>query len=127
MLALEGNLRRVIEQRLAARRLDCPFIFHRGGQAIADFRKTWRTAAAAAGLGNRLLYDLRRTAIRNMVRAGVPERVAMEISGHRTRSFFDRYNITSERDVREAVIKTSSYVDSLPRAPKVTPISKAER
>jgi hypothetical protein len=51
----------------------------------------------------------------------------MEISGHRTRSVFDRYNITSERDLREAVIKTSSYVDSLPRESKIRPIGKAER
>jgi integrase len=75
------------------------------GRAIRDFRKQWESACNGAGVSGLLFHDLRRTGARNMRRSGIDEKVAMGILGQRTRSIFDRYNITDGADLKQAVDK----------------------
>ena len=80
----------------------------RAGARIRDFRKAWTTALEKAGLSPGMLrHDFRRSAVRNLVNAGVAERVAMKCTGHRTRSVFDRYHIVSPADLQDATRKLS--------------------
>jgi integrase len=122
---MTAELRRVLEAqhaehlRLKQAGVIVPWVFFRmvaegrGGdkkpQPVVRFNKAWKSACKAAGCPGRIPHDLRRTAIRNLVRAGVPERVAMKMTGHKTPSVFQRYNIVSDGDLRDAARKLSLY------------------
>jgi integrase len=96
----------VLLQACVSGKGDGDFVFTRpDGTRVAGFRKRWEKLTTAAGCPRLLFHDLRRSAVRNMVRRGVPETVAMKISGHQTRDIFDRYNITSETDIADAAQK----------------------
>jgi integrase len=133
-ITLDGELAELIERRKTARQVKtangvmiAALVFHHDGEPIVDFRKAWATACKMANVQGKLFHDLRRTAIRNMVRAGVPERVAMSISGHKTRSVFDRYNIVSERDLREAMQRTQEYLANAPQREQPMVIQRSAR
>jgi integrase len=101
------------------------FLFSRAdGKPVKSFRDAWKKMVAAAGVPELTLHDLRRTAVRNMVRAGIPEKTAMMISGHRTRDVFERYNITDQRDIKQAVARLENDPRFDPYSPETG--SKAE-
>jgi integrase len=117
---LEGQKAKA--DKLAKHGKICPWVFFHytfrkngkpsflNGKPVGEFKHSWQTACTNAGFPGRLMHDFRRTAVRNLVRAGIPERVAMKMTGHKTRSIFERYNIVSEGDLREAAKRLDVFL-----------------
>ena len=90
------------------------WVFHHQGQQIVDFRDAWTEACKKARVLGLLFHDLRRSAVRNMERAGVSQAVAMKISGHKTDSVYRRYRIVDERDIERALTATQHSIRQEP-------------
>jgi len=111
---LDEELKEIIRNKLEVRKEGkklLPYIFlnREGDDKVKRFDKAWKRACKEAGIGVKIFHDLRRTAVRDMVRSGIPERVAMLISGHKTRSVFERYNIVDDTDLKLASQRLANY------------------
>ena len=95
------------------RNLDYVFLNKTKTGRVRDIRGSWESACDDAGVGKRLIHDMRRSAVRNMVESGVSEKVAMELSGHLTRTVFENYHIVSTEDLVNAVQKTSENLKKM--------------
>jgi integrase len=125
VLPISGPLRKVLDSRRARRIGDDARVFRRDGTPVRVWRYALRDACRAAGVPHRLLHDCRRTAARNLIRAGVPERVAMILTGHKTRSVFDRYNIVNELELLHAGERLVGYLEGA--APQTPALGRSHR
>jgi integrase len=99
---------------------ECRWVFHYLSKPIGSHLKGFVDACESAGVPALRFHDLRRSAIRNMERAGMPRKLAMEISGHRTESVYRRYDIVSTQDMALAAARMENYFKALNRTPTTT-------
>ena len=129
---LTPELREVLAEQIEkTRRIEqktgriIPSLFHRDGNPIRDFRGAWASACKSAGVPKRIPHDFRRTAVRNLERAGVPRSAAMAMVGHRTESIYRRYAIVDEAMLKEGAVKLAAFhASEQSGTPKVVPIKK---
>lgn len=106
--ALHPRLEALLREQLTREPL-CGLVFHRRGHKITWFYDGWKGACERAGIAGRLFHDLRRSAARNLIDAGIAESTAMKITGHKTASMFKRYTIRSNPDVVAAVKQLAAF------------------
>lgn len=106
------------------------YVFHDvNGSALTEgqIRKAWAAACKEAGYPGKILHDFRRTAVRNLVRAGISEKVAMTMTGHKTRDVFDRHDIVNETDKAEAAQKLETFMTAKAAAPTTRQVQQFKR
>lgn len=117
-LPLVGEMLAVVERQKVRRRVEvngviemCPYIFHRAGECVpvGEFRKRWKSACRKAGRPGHFFHWLRRFACRAMRDAGIPQVVAMKVSGHKTDSMWRRCALADETDMREALARVAQF------------------
>jgi len=114
------ELASIINRARNRRRMDCPFVFHKDGKTLGDFKKAWHRARAAAGYAGTWVHDLRRSAARNLIRTpGVSMHTAMAVTGHITTSMFRRYDIQDTADVADALTRTQERIADAGNVAKV--------
>lgn len=98
------GLRAVLKRRQQQQIDGCALVFHDGGEPIhrRAFHKAWTAAREKAQMPDSIPHDMRRSAVRNLERAGIPRKVAMQMVGHRTESIYRRYHIVAESDIHDA-------------------------
>jgi integrase len=101
-------------QRVTGRLI--PHVFHRDGHPILSYKGSWHQACEQAKIVGRIPHDFRRTAVRNLERAGVPRSVAMKLTGHKTESVYRRYAIVSEADLSDGLKRLAVLHDRDARA-----------
>lgn len=114
-LPIYGDMVEALEKHLAntkARFPECKYVFHRNGKKIVDFRTSWQASTKAVGLGGLLFHDLRRSAARNMRKAGIHIHTIMKICGWKTDGMFRRYDIIDDADVQEASLKMTAQSET---------------
>ena len=144
VLPLDGRALEIIEALYASRRLHCPFVFH-GSRCtightpskhygcVGDFKKAWASACQRAGFpigrkaGGYVFHNTRHTAVTNLVNAGVPAHEAMTVSGHRTRSVFDRYSLSLKEQTKSALRRVSEYTQQQDTTPTVAPLRASQK
>jgi integrase len=89
-----------------------PWLFHHNGKPIKDFRKAWALACQRAGILGKVPHDFRRTAVRNLERAGIPRSASMAMVGHRTESIYQRYKVADEAMLKESAAKLAALNES---------------
>ena len=141
VLPLDGRPLALIERLHAARRLYCPFVFHgalcapgrshsKGYGCVGHFETAWATACRTAGFpvgrrhGGFVFHNTRHTAVTNLVNAGVPTHEAMTVSGHRTRSVFDRYSLSLKQQTKAALRRVTEYTQQQDTTPTVIPVQR---